>query len=121
MGQQWPAAAALGAVDQGMACDLLEEVTINPTIEPPELTQDWGNRLLEGTNKTLDAPGPRKKEQGPMRDSPRLARECPGVSGGGVGRRWPAAGLGALSAAVPAWDLLKEVAIIFITSTIVWP
>ena len=31
------------------------------------------------------------------------------------------AGLGALSAAVPAWDLLKEVAIIFITSTIVWP
>ena len=33
---------------------------------------------------------------------------------------WPAAGLGALSVAVPAWDLLREVAIIFITSTIVW-
>ena len=32
-----------------------------------------------------------------------------------------AAGLGALSVAVPAWDLLKEVAIIFITSTVVWP
>ena len=30
-------------------------------------------------------------------------------------------GLGALSIAVPAWDLLKEVPIIFITSTIVWP
>ena len=29
------------------------------------------------------------------------------------------AGSGALSVAVPAWDLLKEVAIIFITSTIV--
>ena len=29
-------------------------------------------------------------------------------------------GLGALSIAVPAWDLLKEVPIIFITSTIVW-
>ena len=28
--------------------------------------------------------------------------------------------MGALSAPVPAWDLLKEVAIIFITSTIVW-
>ena len=28
--------------------------------------------------------------------------------------------MGALSAAVHAWDLLKEVAIIFITSTIVW-
>ena len=33
---------------------------------------------------------------------------------------WPAAGLGALSVAVGAWDLLKEVAITFITSTIVW-
>ena len=38
-------------------------VTINPIIEPPELTQDWGNRLLEGTNKTLCTPGPRRKEQ----------------------------------------------------------
>ena len=28
-----------------------------------ELTQDWGNRLLEGTNKTVCAPGPRRKEQ----------------------------------------------------------
>ena len=26
--------------------------------------------------------------------------QCPGVSGGGVGQRWPAAGLGALSVAV---------------------
>ena len=34
---------------------------------------------------------------------------------------WTAEGWGALSAAVHAWDLLKEVAIIFITSTIVWP
>ena len=30
-------------------------------------------------------------------------------------------GLGAVSVAVHAWDLLKEVTIIFITSTIVWP
>ena len=42
------------------------------------------------------------------------------MSGRGVGWWWPAAGLGALSVAVRAWDLLKEVAIIFITSTIVW-
>ena len=54
-------------------------------------------------------------------ETPRLAYECPGVSGGGVGQRWPAAGLGALSAAVCAWGLLKELPIIFITSTIVWP
>ena len=32
-----------------------------------------------------------------------------------------AAGSGALSAAVHAWDFLKEVPIICITSTIVWP
>ena len=37
------------------------------------------------------------------------------------GRRWPAAGSEALSAAVRAWGLLKEVIIVFITSTIVWP
>ena len=37
-----------------------------------------------------------------------------------MGQQWPAAGLGALSAAVPAWDLLKEVAIICFTSTIIW-
>ena len=38
-----------------------------------------------------------------------------------MGRQWPAAGLRVLSVAVCAWDLLKEVTIIFITSTIVWP
>ena len=38
-----------------------------------------------------------------------------------MGGWWPAAGSGALSAAVFAQGLLKEVTIIFITSTIVWP
>ena len=38
-----------------------------------------------------------------------------------MGQQWPAAGLGALSVAMHSWDLLKEVAIIVITSTIVWP
>jgi len=38
-----------------------------PTIEPPELTQDWGNRLLEGTNKILCTPGSRR----PRRPAPR--------------------------------------------------
>ena len=40
MGQQWTAteAGALGAADLGMALTLLEEVTINPTIELPDLT-----------------------------------------------------------------------------------
>ena len=42
-------------------------------------------------------------------------------SGGDVGRLWPAAALGALSVAVHAWELVMEVTIIFMTSTIVWP
>ena len=42
-GQQWTATGVgtLGAADLGMAYALLEEVTINPAIELPELTQDW--------------------------------------------------------------------------------
>ena len=65
MGQQCTAAGAEALVTAylGMAQALLKEVTIKPTIEPAELTQDWGNRLLEGTNRTLCAPGPRRKEQ----------------------------------------------------------
>ena len=38
-----------------------------------ELPQDWGNRLLEGTNKTLHASEPRKKEQWPHK---RLTQTC---------------------------------------------
>ena len=63
----------------------------------------------------------RTQEKGivpPQETDPDLP-ECPRVSGGGMGQWWPAVGLGALSVAVCAWDLLKEVAIIFITSTIV--
>ena len=52
----------LGAENLGIAWALLEEVAINPTIELPGLT-GLGKRLLEGTNRTLYAPGPRRKEQ----------------------------------------------------------
>ena len=52
----------MGAADLSMAYALLKEVAINPTIEPAELTQDWRNRLLEGTNRNLCTPGPRRKE-----------------------------------------------------------
>ena len=43
MGQHWPATGvgALSAADLGMTKTLLEEVTINPIIELPELTQGW--------------------------------------------------------------------------------
>ena len=53
-GQQWTAAGAgtLDTVDLHMILALLEEVTMNPTTEPPELTQDWGNRHLDSKNKS---------------------------------------------------------------------
>ena len=38
-----------------------------------ENPQDWGNRLLEGTNKTLCIPGPRRKGQWPHK---RLIHTC---------------------------------------------
>ena len=73
-GQKWPAAKAeaLGSNRPRYGISLLGGG--NPTIEPPERTQDWGNGLLEGTNKTLCAPGPRTKEQWP---NERLAQTCP--------------------------------------------
>ena len=64
------------------------EVSINPTTELSELTQDWGNRLLEGANKTLCTPGPRRREQWPHK---RLTQTClwvPGVSGGSICQWW---------------------------------
>ena len=64
----------------------------------------------------------RTQEKGavtPPETDPDLPVSVP-ESGGGVGWRWPAAGLGAPSEALRVWDLLKEVAIIFITPTIVW-
>ena len=41
---------------------LLEEVTINPTLELPELTQDWGIDSWRAQTEPC-APGPRRKEQ----------------------------------------------------------
>ena len=64
---------------------------------------------------THQDPGERSSD--PTRDGLRLTQECPGVSGGSLGQQWPATGLGAMSVAVCAWDLLKEVTIIFTTST----
>ena len=57
---------------------------------------------------------PGERSNDPTRHCPGLPCGCLGVSSRGVGRWWPAAGLGALSVAVHAWDLLKEVTIIFI-------
>ena len=81
-----------------------------------EVTDSWRAQTEPCANQD-----PRERSSDPTSDSPRLAYECLGVSGGGMSQPWPIAGLGALSAAVRAWDLLKEVAVVFITSTIVYP
>ena len=78
---------------------------------------DWETDCWRAQTEPCVHQDPGERSHDPTRDCPRLARECPGVSGGGVGRRWHAAGSGALSAAVRARDLLKEVAIILTTST----
>ena len=62
MGQKWPATGALGAAGLDMAQALLEEVSINPTIEQPGHTQDWGTDSWRGKKETC-ALGPRRKEQ----------------------------------------------------------
>ena len=93
----------------------MEEIAINPTIEPPELTQDWEIDCWRAQTERCVHQDPGERSSDPTRDCPRLARECPAVSSRGVGRWWPASGLGAVSVAVHAWDLWKEVAIIFIT------
>ena len=51
----------------------MKEVTANLTIELPKLAQDWGNRLLEGTNKTLHRdPGERSSDPPPQESDPNL-------------------------------------------------
>ena len=80
------------------------------TRELPELTQDWEiDSWRHKQNLVHQDPGERSRD--PTRDWPRLARECPGVSSGGAGHWWPAAGLEAVSVAGYAWDLVKEVTI----------
>ena len=41
MGQQWPATGSEALTAAVCAWNLLKEVIINPTVELPELTQDW--------------------------------------------------------------------------------
>ena len=103
-----------------MAQALLEEAAINPTIELPELTWDWGYRLFEGTNRTLCAPDPGEGTVTPQQTDPDM---CVSVQESLV-EVWVGSGLlqgWGISLAVHVWDLLKEDMIIFITSTIVWP
>ena len=85
-----------------------------------ELTQDDGNRPLEGTNKTLCTERAMRKEQCHHKRMTRLTCEYPRVSGRGMGGQWPATVSRALNTTMPTQVLLKE-NIIFITPTRVWP
>ena len=73
---------------------------------------------MQGTNRPLCTRTQEKAAVSPQETNPDLP-ECPGASSGVVGGWWPAAGLRALDAAVRAWDVLKEVATIVLTSAIV--
>ena len=83
----------------------MEEAAINPTIELPELTQDWGNRTLGGHKQNLVCTRTQEKGEVPPQETDPDSRECSGVSSGGVGQWWPAAGSGALSMEMHAQDL----------------
>ena len=76
---------------------------------------------MAGTNRNLCTRTQEKGAVTPQETDPGLpvsVQESPAAAwvGGGLLQ-----GLGALSVALHAWDLLKEVTIIFLTSTIVWP
>ena len=113
--------------DRGSGCSRLGydisplgEVAFNPTTELPELTQDWEIDSWRAQTEPC-APGPRRKEQRPHK---RLTQTCPGVSRSLQRRRGSVAAccrVGGIDCSSTAWNLLKEVTIVSITSTIVWP
>ena len=57
-----------GAVDLGMAQALLEEVTINPTIELPEVPQDWETDSWRAQTKSCAHQDPEERRSDPTRD-----------------------------------------------------
>ena len=83
---------ALGAADLRMAQTLLEEVIINPTIELPELTQDWEiDSWRPQQNFVHQLPGERSSD--PTGDCPGLALGVWGSPaeawlGGGLMQGW---------------------------------
>ena len=62
-----------------------------------ELTQDWGKQTLGGDRQNLVCTGTQEKGAvAPRETDP----ECSGVSGGGLGQQWLAAGSETLSGAM---------------------
>ena len=85
---------------------LLEEVAINPTTELPELTQDWGDRLLEETKRTLCT---KTQEKGAV-TSQETDPDLPVSVHESLAEAWVNSGLlqrWGHNIAVHAWDLLN--------------
>ena len=59
---------ALGAADVGTAQALLEEVAIDPTIKPPELTQDWETSSWWAQTEPCTHQDPGERSSDPTRD-----------------------------------------------------
>ena len=81
-----------------------------------ELTQDWGNRLWRAQTEPCVHQDPGRIAVTPQETDPDLPVSVQESQKGGVGQWWPAAGSRVLRVVAGAWDLLKEVAIIFIIS-----
>ena len=63
-----------------------KDITINPTIDLPDLTQDWEIDSRRAQTEPCVYHNPGEKISDPTKDWPRLAQEGPGVSRGGVGQ-----------------------------------
>ena len=101
-----------------MAYSFLEELTINPTIEPQNLHSTLGGHKQKLVcTRTQEKGTVTPQETDP--DLPVSVQESPAEAwvGGGLLQSW--GHLRALSVAVCTGENLKEVTIIFITSTIV--
>ena len=92
----------------------MEEVTINPTIELPELTQDWGTDSWRAQTKPCAHQDPGERISDPTKTDPDL----PVSVQESLAEAWVGGGLlqgqRQLSMTVHKQDLLKEVASVFI-------
>ena len=61
-----------------------------------ELSESWGSRLLEATNKIFSL-GPVERSSDPHKRLSHTCLQCPVVSSRGVGWQWPYVGSGALN------------------------
>ena len=63
------ACCRVGATECGSVCmDLLKEVAINPTVESPELTQDWETDSWREQTKACVYQDPGERSSDPTRD-----------------------------------------------------